>query len=155
MRKRRAAGLILFILGTGMLLIALPFSTEFDRRDSLPGNLVRNFVMGKIVIRDGFVEVVPDRDGRICTEFREYLSLHPEIAALPESEAIDAFYESRYRGRMYRNEFALKMEKKKVITKRENIAVSYMYIAIIGVLTCMGGVVFIILPKKKRPRGTI
>jgi len=147
--------LILFFLGIGMLLIALPLSTEFDKQDSLPGNLIRNFVMGKIVIREGFVEVVPDRDERIYSEFREYLALHPEIEALPESDAIDAFYEARYRGRMYRNEFGLKMEKKKVITKRENIAVPYMYIAIIGVVTFMVGVVFIILSKKKRPQGTI
>ncbi|MCG2721127.1 MAG: hypothetical protein L6290_03800 [Thermodesulfovibrionales bacterium] len=155
MSKRRATGLILFFLGIGMLLMALPLSTEFDRQDSLPGNLIRNFVMGEIVIREGVVGVVPDRDERIYREFREYLSLHPEIAALPESDAIDAFYEARYRGRMYRNEFGLKMEKKKVITKRENIAVPYMYITIIGVVTFMVGVVFIILSKKKRPQGTI
>lgn len=152
MSKRRAAGLILFFLGIGMLLVALPLSSEFDRQDSLPGNLIRNIVTGKIVIREGVVEVVPDRDERISSEFREYLSMHPEIAALPESDAIDAFYEARYRGRMYRNEFGMKLEKKKVITKRENIAVPYRYLAIFGVVTFMGGVIFIVLPKKKRPQ---
>jgi len=155
MSKRRTAGLIVFFLGIGMLLIALPLSTEFDRQDSLPGNLMRNFVMGEIVIREGVVAVVPDRDERIYREFREYMALHPEIAALPESDAIDAFYEARYKERMYRNEFGLKMEKKKVITKRESIAVPYKYIAIIGAVTLIGGIVFIILSKKKRPRGTI
>lgn len=155
MSKRRPAGLILFFLGIGMLLVALPLSSEFDRQDSLPGNLIRNFVTGEIVIREGVIEVVPDRDERISSEFREYLTMHPEIAALPAIDAIDAFYEARYRGRMYRNELGMKLEKKKVITKREKIAVPYRYIAIVGVVTFMGGVVFIILPKKKRPRGSI
>jgi len=155
MSKKRAAGLILFFLGTGMLLMALPLSTEFDRQDSLSGNLIRNIVMGEIVIREGLVAVVPDRDEKIYQEFREYLSLHPEIAALPETDAIGTFYEARYRGRMYRNEFGMKLGKKKVITKRETIAVPYRYIAVIGVVICMGGVVLIILSKKKRPRGTI
>lgn len=152
MNRGRAAGLILFFLGPVMLLMALPFSTEFDRQDSLAGNLVRNFIMGEIVIREGVVEVVPDRDGRISGEFREYLSQHPEIAALPESDAVDAFYGARYRERMYRSEFEIKMGKKKVITKRETIAVPYRYIAIIGLVTFMGGAVFITLPKKKMPR---
>ncbi|MDQ7786296.1 MAG: hypothetical protein RDU01_01690 [Thermodesulfovibrionales bacterium] len=154
MSKRMAAGLIIFFLGIGMLLIALPLATEFDRQDSLLGNLMRNFVMGEIIIREGVIEVVSDKNERISREYQEYLSLHPEIETLPESDAIDAFYEARYKKRMYRNEFRLKMEKKKVITKQENIAVPYRYIAIIGVVTFMGGVVFLILPKKKKPQGT-
>lgn len=146
--KRRAAGLIIFFIGIGMLLAALPLSTEFDRRDSLSGNLIRIFVMGEIVIREGVVEVIPDRDEKIYREFREYLSLHPEIEVLPESDAIDAFYEARYKERMYRNEFGLKLGKNKVVMKKDPITVPYRYGAIMSVLMIAAGVTLLMMRRK-------
>jgi uncharacterized membrane protein len=148
--KKRATGVILIFIGICLILLSLPFTSEFDRKDHIIHNIIRNFMTGEIILRESVIELVPDREESLYREFQEYISKDSEIKNLSEVEAMKKFYEEHYKNKMYQNEFRLKMNKKKIITHRSKIAIPYKYISLSGVLLFFIGMWMVLMKSKKR-----
>jgi hypothetical protein len=149
LNKRKIWGFVLIIVGIGMPLLSLPFSSAYDSRDRLIWNIARSFVTGEIILREGVFELVPDRDENLYKEFTDYKANHPKFKDLPENEQIDNFYNEYYRGKMYEMELILKLTKQKVVTHKSEIAIPQRYIFICGFLLTLAGIGIIILSRRK------
>lgn len=152
--NRKTTGLILIMAGICLALVALMFSSEYNRKDNLIWNLIRSIISGEVVFRERAFTVVQDRDEKVYGEFQDYRSEHPEYNSLPEDEIIERFYADHYRDKMHRMEFQLKLNKKKIQVEQEQIALPYKYVFISSVLfICIGFVLLIMhIVRKKRLR---
>jgi hypothetical protein len=151
--KRRAKGIILILTGACIILLSLPFTSNFDRRDSIVLNVIRNFVTGEIILRESVLELVPDRDEGLYREFQEYISQHAGMKEVSEDEALKEFYEARYRDKIFYNEFRLKMKKNKIVTHKTKIAIPYKYVSLPGFFLFLIGM-WVVLRKSKKSEGT-
>ena len=139
MSKKKLLSIVLIITGIILPLSTLPLSSEYYSEGSFFWNIVRNVVTGQVIVRESVFEVVPDRDKDLYREFHAYTEKHPEYMTLPEDEIIEKFYREHYRDKMYRMEFRLKMEKQKIITHKDTVAIPYRYIFIFGVVLILTG----------------
>jgi len=139
MNKRKALSTILIIAGIIIPLFTLPLSSEYYPKGSFFWNIIRNVVTGEIIVRDSVFEVVPDRDEELYGEFSEYKMKHPEYKTLSEENLIEKFYQENYRNKMRGMEFRLKLQKKKVVTHKTKIVISYRYVFIFGVVLILTG----------------
>ena len=149
MNKKRIWGFMLIIVGIGMPLLSLPFSSAYDSEDRLIWNIARSFITGEIILRESLMELVPDRDENLYKEFTNYKADHPEFQNLPEDELIDNFYNAHYKDKMYKMELILKLTKQKVVTHKSKIAIPHKYVFICGVLLMLAGIGSIILSRRK------
>ena len=147
MNKKKLLGVVLILAGIILPVSTLHISSEYYRGDSLFWNIIRNVVTGQIILRDSVFEVVPDRDEDLYRQFHEYRMKHPEYGELPEGEVIEKFYRERYRDRMSGMEFRLKIQKKKIITYKDKVTVSYRYVFILGVVLIVAGTTLLTLLK--------
>jgi len=137
--------MILIMTGICLALVALMFSSEYNRQDNLIWNFVRSVLSGEVVFRESAFTVVPDRDEKIYREFQDYRSEHPEDRPLSEDEGIERFYANRYKDSMHRMEFQLKLKKKKIQVEKEQIALPYKYLFIASVVFIFTGFILIIM----------
>jgi hypothetical protein len=152
MTRKRTAGIILILLGMGLPLGVLPFTSAYDIKDTLFGNLLRNALSGEVIFRESVIEMVPDRDEKLFSDLQEYTRTQLGPEGTPGGEIVERFYEERYRGKMPKMEFRLKLEKKKVVTRKSRIDIPYKYIVIVSLLVFFIGaglVVLSIIRKKK------
>jgi hypothetical protein len=152
MTSKRTAGIILILLGMGLPLGVLPFTSAYDIKDSLFGNVLRNALSGEVIFRESVIEMVPDRDEQLFSELQEYTRTQLGPEGTPGEQIVERFYEERYRGKMPKMEFRLKLEKKKVVTHKGRIDIPYKYIVIFSLLvffTGAGLIVFSIMRKRK------
>lgn len=152
MSKKIKIGVILIILGICILIVCLHFSSAYDKKENIMWNIIRNFVMGEIILRKGVIEYVPDRNEHLYKEFTEYKSKHPEFQNLSEDESIDKFYYENYRDKIYRMEFLLKLTKRKAVTRQEKIAIPYRYVFASGASLMLFGTGVIILSAIRRKK---
>ena len=145
MTGKRTAGIVLVLLGMGLPLGVLPFTSAYDVKDSLFENVLRNALSGEVIFRESVIEVVPDRDEQLFGELQEYTRKHPGPEETPAGEIVERFYEERYRGKMPKMEFMLKLEKKKVVTMQSRIDIPYKYIVFFSFLVFSAGTVLIVL----------
>jgi hypothetical protein len=150
MNKRIKIGAVLIILGICILMVGLPFSSVYDKKENIMWNIMRSFVTGEIIFRESVLEYVSDRDEHLYKEFTEYKSKHPEFQNLSEDELIDKFYYEKYSDKMYRMEFLLKLTKQKAVTRQDKIAIPYRYISASGVSLMLFGTGIIILSAIRR-----
>jgi hypothetical protein len=150
MNKRIKTGVVLIILGICILMVGLPFSSVYDKKENIMWNIMRSFVTGEIILRKGVIEYVPDRDEHLYKEFTEYKSKHPEFENLSEEELINKFYYENYRDKMYRMEFLLKLTKQKAVTRQDKIALPYRYVSASGVSLMLFGTGIIVLSAIRR-----
>ncbi len=144
MTRKRTAGIILILLGMGLPLGILPFTSAYDVKDSFFGNVLRNALSGEVIFRESVIEMVPDRDEHLFSELQEYTTTQLGPEGTP-GEVVERFYEERYRGKMPKMEFRLKLEKKKVMTHKSRIDIPYKYIVIFSLLVFFTGAVLIVL----------
>ena len=152
MNKRIKTVVVLIILGICILMAALPFSSVYDKKENIMWNVMRSFVTGEIILKKGVIEYIPDRDEHLYREFTEYKSKHPEFQSLSEDELIDKFYYEKYRDKMYRMEFLLKLTKQKAVTRQDKIAIPYRYVFASGVSLILFGTGIIILSAIRRKK---
>jgi hypothetical protein len=152
MNKRIKTGVVLIILGISILMVGLPFSSVYDKKENIMWNIMRSFVMGEIILRKGVTEYVPDRDEHLYKEFTEYKSKHPEFQNLSEEELINKFYYENYSDKIYRMEFLLKLTKQKAVTLQDKIAIPYRYVSASGVSSMLFGTGIIVLSAKRREK---
>jgi len=143
---------MLIIVGIGMLILSLPFSSTYDGEDSLMWNIARCFITGEIILKESQIEVIPDRDENLYKEFTDYKADHPEFQNLPEDALIDNFYNEHYKDKMYKMDLLLKLTKQKVLTHKGKIAIPCKYIFICSVFLMLAGIGVVILSRKRRGR---
>jgi len=152
MNKKRIWGFMLIIVGIGMPLLSLPFSSAYDSEDRLIWNIARSFITGEIILRESLMELVPDRDENLYKEFTDYKTDHPEFQNLPEDELIDNFYNEHYKNKMFKMDLLLKLTKQKVVTHKGKIAIPCKYIFICSVSLMLAGIGVILISKKGAKR---
>jgi len=140
---------MLIIVGIGIPILSLPFSSTYDSEDRLIWNVARSFITGEIILRESLIELIPDRDVNLYKEFSDYKANHPEFQNLTENEVIDNFYNEHYKDKMYKMELVLKLTKQKVVTHKGKIAIPWKYIFICSVFLMLAGVGVIILSRKR------
>ena len=150
MNKRIKTGTVLIILGICILMVGLPFSSVYDKKENIMWNIIRSFVTGEIILRKSVIEYVSDRDENLYRDFIEYKTKHPEFQNFSEEELINIFYYENYRDKMYRMEFLLKLTKQKAVTRQDKIAIPYRYISASGVSLMLFGTGIIILSAIRR-----
>jgi hypothetical protein len=148
-RKIWIWGVMLIIVGIGIPILSLPFSSTYDSEDRLIWNVARSFITGEIILRESLIELIPDRDVNLYKEFSDYKANHPEFQNLTENEVIDNFYNEHYKDKMYKMELVLKLTKQKVVTHKGKIAIPWKYIFICSVFLMLAGVGVIILSRKR------
>ena len=151
-RKILIWGFMLIIVGIGIPIISLPFSSTYESDDRLIWNIARSFITGEIILRESLIELIPDRDENLYKEFTHYKADHPESKNLPENELIDNFYNVHYKDKMYKMELILKLTKQKVVTHKGKIAIPCKYIFVCSVFLMLAGIGVIILSKKGSER---
>jgi hypothetical protein len=147
--RKQTLGLILILMGVGLPLVSIPLSSEYDGHDSFLLRLVRVILTGEIVLREGRVEVVEDRDEHLYAELMEYRGQLGRNSTLSEDRIIDRFYEEKYRGLMPRVEFNLKLEKKQVVPVQRKTAISNLSIFIGGLVLIIAGEVIRIVARRR------
>ncbi len=152
MNKRIKIGAVLIILGICILMVGLPFSSVYDKKENIMWNIMRSFVTGEIILRKSVIEYVSDRDEHLYKEFIEYKTKHPEFQNLSEEELINKFYYENYRDKMYRMEFLLKLTKQKAVMRQDKIAIPYRYVFASGVSLMLFGTGIIILSAMRRKK---
>jgi hypothetical protein len=148
-RKIWIWGVMLIIVGIGIPILSLPFSSTYDSEDRLIWNVARSFITGEIILRESLIELIPDRDVNLYKEFSDYKANHPEFQNLTENEVIDNFYNEHYKDKMYKMELVLKLTKQKVVTHKGKIAIPWKYIFICSVFLMLAGIGVIILSRKR------
>jgi hypothetical protein len=151
-RKLWTWGFMLIIVGIGMPILSLPFSSTYDGEDRLMWNMARCFITGEIILKESQIEVIPDRDENLYKEFTDYKADHPEFQNLPEDELIDNFYNEHYKDKMYKMDLLLKLTKQKVVTHKGKIAIPCKYIFICSVFLMLAGIGVVISSRKRRGR---
>jgi len=152
MSKRKTLSIILIIAGIILPVCTLPLSSEYYTKDGFFWNIIRNVITGEIIVRDSLFEVVPDRDENLYREFNGYKVKHPEYKTLSEEEIIEKFYQEHYKGKMYRMELRLKLQKQKVVTHKSKVVILYKYIFIFGIGMIFTGLVIITISKIRKKR---
>ncbi|MCJ7481358.1 MAG: hypothetical protein MUO31_00160 [Thermodesulfovibrionales bacterium] len=148
-RKIWIWGVMLIIVGIGIPILSLPFSSAYDSEDRLIWNIARSFITGEIILRENLSELIPDRDENLYREFTGYKANHPEFQNLPDNELIDNFYKEHYKDKMYKMELILKLTKQKVVTHKAKIAIPYKYLFICSIFLMLAGIGVIILSRKR------
>lgn len=138
--RRKTLGLILVVLGIGLPFLSIPLSSAYDDgRDSFILLLVRIIWTGEIVLREGKIQVVEDRDEKLYSELKDYQRRIGNNLSLSEDRIIDRFYEEKYRGVMPRVAFNLKLEKMQVVPVQKKVAIPNLFIFIGGLLLIIMG----------------
>jgi len=149
LKQKKNLGVILILIGLFFPLASIPLSSAYDGQDSFFLRLVRVIWTGEIVLREGKIAVVQDRDEQLYKEFTEYRIQRKELESLSEDQIIDRFYDEKYKDLMPRVAFNLKLEKKQVVRLRDKIAVPNLYIFIGGLLMIIAGEGSRIIAKRK------
>lgn len=149
LRQKKTLGVILILIGLVFPIASIPLSSAYDGQDGFILRLIRIIWTGEIVLREGKIAVIQDRDEQLYKEFMEYGKQHHELSSLSEGQVIDRFYNERYRDLIPRVAFNLKLEKKQVVTIRDKIAVPNLYIFVGGLLMVIAGEGLHILAKRK------
>ena len=149
LKQKKNLGFILILIGLFFPVASIPVSSAYDGQDSFFLRLVRVIWTGEIVLREGKIAVVQDRDEQLYKEFTEYRIQRKELKSLSEDQIVDRFYDEKYKGLMPRVAFNLKLEKKQVVRLRDKIAVPNRYIFIGGLLMIIAGEGLRIIAKRK------
>lgn len=155
MSKRRFFVYLLILFGIFLPLASLPLSSQYDARDSFKWNIVRAVLTGEFILREGVIEVVPDRDTSLYREFEDYISEHQTTKPLSGEQMAERFYNDRYKGQMPQMEFRLKLDKKKVIIHKKRIAIPYMYVFVSGLLIIVTGAGILIFSKMRANKNRV
>ena len=54
-RKLWTWGFMLIIVGIGMPILSLPFSSTYDGEDRLMWNIARSFITGEIILKESLI----------------------------------------------------------------------------------------------------
>lgn len=146
---KNTIGTILIIAGIVILPAGVLLSSAYDGDDSLHLKIIRALWTGEIVLRERVIKVIPDTEGELSREFMEFKKGHGDGESLDEGELIERFYAERYRDRMPRVAFNLKLEKKQVVTIRQKIAVSNRHVVIACLLLITAGVMLRLSARKR------
>ncbi len=140
-QKLGKIGILFILLGLCIPICSLPFSSAFKGEDSFIWRIIRAVWTGEIILRDGVIGVIPDRDEQLYGEYMEFRSGQPDAESVSEDVIVERFYNTKYKDLMPRVAFNLKLQKKQVVTVRKKISLPNLYVFIAGFLLVISGIV--------------